>query len=239
MPSWLSTPTRSHLVPPVAAFLLAALLLIPRTTPAWRSAGDATPQDAGLLSDTASLATGPYTRMHALLERTIFQVDVLTLEIRVDEETARALERIAAGNEYSERRANSVAAVMVGARDVFIRMCFQRGIGLDRLLDGIRENLASARDAGIVNPGTYEMLSDSLGPWYASLEDRGIREGDSMMYRIQGDSLRVVYRGVDGRVLLNQLRVSRARSLAVLGGYFAPDAELREGLVRSLFRQGD
>lgn len=239
MPRRLSTPTRFLLVPPVAALLLAALLLIPRTTPASRSADDATRQDAGLLSDTTSLATGPYTRMHALLERTIFGVDILTLNIRVDEETARELERIATGNDYSELRANSVAAVMVGARDVFIRMCFHRGISLDQLLDGIRENLVSARDAGIVSPGTYEMVSDSLGPWYAPLEDRGIRDGDSMLYRIQGDSLRVVYRDVDGRILLNQLRVSRSRSLAVLGGYFAPGAELREDLVRSLFHQGE
>lgn len=198
---------------------------------------DAEPPPDTLRLDTASLATGPYARMEGLLERTIFQVDVLTLTLRVGPETAGRLEELAAGRQYSEARGDSAAALVLEARDVYARMRFHRDVSLEQLLDGIRDNMDRALDAGIIGAAGHGSIADSLGRWYAPLRERGVREEDAMIYRIRGDSLRVVYRSRDGRILLDQLRIGPAHRLSVLGGYFAPGADLRDDLLHSLFRE--
>jgi hypothetical protein len=55
-----------------------------------------------------------------------------------------------------------------------------------------------------------------------------------MYQRIRSDTLRTVYVDREGSILLDQLDVGPERRLAVLGGYFAPGSEFRDGLVASV-----
>lgn len=186
--------------------------------------------------------------MSMLLERTIFQVDVLTLDIRLGTEAEARLDRLLGdGNAQTEdERAgaaaegrdeadlpDSVAAVALDAREVLARLEFHRDVDLERFLGGIRDNLRRARAAGIVAADSYESISEDLPGWYSFLKDRGLRSGDRMFQRIRGDTLRTVYVTEDGETLLDQVDVGPERRLAVLGGYFAPGSEFREGLVES------
>jgi hypothetical protein len=57
-----------------------------------------------------------------------------------------------------------------------------------------------------------------------------------MFYRIRGDTLHTVFRSAEGENLLDQVDVGPERRLFVLGGYFAPNSDFREKLVKSLFR---
>ena len=173
-------------------------------------------------------------RMHTLLEKTIFQVDVLMLEVCFGPDTDAALESLAAGRGYSDSLADSLASVALQATDVRARIEFLRGVDLDRFLDGIRENLGKARDAGLLTTPEYDTIATGLPRWYAFLEERGIMEGDVMGYRIRGDTLRTTFRAVSGETLLDERYVGPERRISVLGGYFAPGSEFREGLVRSL-----
>lgn len=187
--------------------------------------------------DTASLATGRYASMEMLFERTIFKVDVLTLHVRFSPEVARRLESLAKGRDYSDELADSVASVALEARDVWVEIEFQRGVSLGQFVDGVRENLEKARDAGIIAPGTYEMISENLPRWFGFLEERRVHDGDRILYRIRGDTLRTVFLGADGRMLLDQTDIGAERRLAVLGSYFAPGSSFREDLIRSLFER--
>lgn len=185
--------------------------------------------------DTTSLAEGPYATMHTLFEKTIFKVDVLTLDLRFGPEVARQLEGLVRTRAQSSGLADSIASVAVAARDAWARIEFQRDVSLGQFLDGVRENLGRAREAGFITPETYEMVSDGLPRWFAVLEERGIRDGDEILYRIRGDTLRTVFRGADGRILVDQTDAGPERRLAVLGSYFAPKSDFRKGLIRSLF----
>lgn len=187
--------------------------------------------------DSVEVCADGDTRMHTLLEKTLFQVDVLTLEVCFGPETDARLDSLVTGRGYSEALADSVARVALQATDVRARIEFLRGVGLDRFLDGIRENLGKAREAGIVTGEEYDTIASGLPRWYAFLEERGIREGDVMGYRIRGDTLRTTFRGVSGDTLLDQTDVGASRRLSVLGGYFAPGSDFREGLVRSLLER--
>lgn len=185
--------------------------------------------------DAAGLGTGPQARLQMLLEKTLFRVDVLDLEVRLGDRAAADLATLlgSSGDLDPETLRDSVASIALGAREALARLDFRRDVGLDRFLDGIRENLRRATRAGIVTPSTYRTISESLPRWYSFLEGRGIRSGDRMIQRVSGDTLRTVYLAAAGETMLDQVDVGSARRLAVLGGYFAPGSDFREGLVDS------
>ena len=184
--------------------------------------------------DTASLAPGPVS-MEMLLEKTIFKVDVLTLELRFDPPTVESLTALASGRDLNRDLADSVAAVALRARDVWARLRFSRGVSLNQFADAVEKNARRARNAGIISERQFDEVSQNLRSWYAFLEDRRIRDGDEMYYRIRGDTLRTVFRAFDGEILLDQVDVGAERRLSVMGGYFAPGSDFRKKLIESLF----
>lgn len=173
--------------------------------------------------------------MQMLLEKTLFQVDVLILEVRLGANETERIDALIAGDRPSgEPLRDSVAAVALGARDAWARIEFQRNVSLAQFLDGVRDNLRDATRAGVIDPRTFRGISDDLPGWYDFLDQRGIHAGDRMYYRIRGDSLHTVYVADTGETLLDQVDVGPERRLSVLGGYFAPGSDFRDKLVDSL-----
>ena len=184
-----------------------------------------------------NLGSGPYASMGMLLEKSIFQVDILRLDVRFGPAATGQLDSLiaAAGPEAdSDELSDAVAAVALEARDALTSIEFRRDVGLARFLQGIRDNLERAEEGGLITPEEYESISRALPEWYAFLRERGIESGDRMLQRIRGDSLRTVYISAAGDTLLDQSDEGAHRRLAVLGGYFAPGSDFREGLVDSL-----
>lgn len=192
-------------------------------------------RDFRVVADTSQLATGPYSSMQMLLERTIFQVNVVDLTLRYDSATAARIRGAVEGREYSESVADTVAAAVLTARNINAHLDFRRDIGLDRFLESVRENMAAARDAGMLADSAFRRFEGELRGWYSALEGRGVKDGDITRYRIRGDSLRVVYRSAAGDTLIHRTDVGEQHRRAVIGGYLAPGVDFREGLVRSLF----
>lgn len=174
----------------------------------------------------------PSVEMHTVFEKTIFRADVLSLDVWLGPETAAAVARWLPAT--TKAAVDSVARVALRSRDAWARMTMLRNVGLDRFIGGITENLAKARDAGIVTPATYATVARSLPEWYSPLRERGFRSGDRLFYRIQGDSLRTVVQQEDGRVVVDQVDVGPQRRLAVLGGFLVRGSDFRGGLLSSL-----
>lgn len=191
-------------------------------------------EEPAVAVDTSTLATDPQLPMEMLLEKTIFKVDVLTLRLRFGQLTTARLRSLAADGP-GEATADSIALAALEATDVWARLRFERDVSLSQFLDGVMDNLERAREAGIVSPSEVERLHRDLPRWFGFLDERRIRDRDQLWYRIRGDTLRTLYVGEHGEVLLDQTDVGRGARLAVLGGYFAPDSEFRDGLIRSLF----
>ena len=191
----------------------------------------------GIAMDTASFPTGRYAEADALLEKTIFRVDVARLRVRFGSETAQALEVLLDGTPRSDTLADSLVVLAVRTQDAWAGLTFQRNVGFDRFLSGIRDGVKVARAAGLIDPVFARTLSDSLPGWYASVRERGVRDGDMMMYRIRGDTLRTVFRTADGEVLVDQVDVGSQPRLSVMGGFFAPGSDFRKGLVSSLLNR--
>jgi hypothetical protein len=182
------------------------------------------------------LATGPYSRMHMLLEKTVFAVDVLTVEVRVDSATQGRFRTLAQQHGDSEARLRRMAEAAVHADEVFIRLDFKRDVALNRWVAAVRESLVKARQAGIIDESTFGHVSDNLPVWFHGIADRGFRYGDQILYRGYPDRLRTVLVTAEGKVLLDQTDAGTAPRVALLGGYFAPGTDFREPLIRSLLQ---
>ena len=186
--------------------------------------------------DTASLAVGPYAEANMLLEKTIFRVDVAELRIRFGVETASGLETLLNGASRSDALEDSVALFAAQTRDAWAGLTFQRDVGFDRFIGGVRDGVKVAREEKYIDPEFARNLSDSMPNWYAPLRTRGVRKGDVMMYRIQGDTLRTVFRTVDGQVLVDQVGVGFQARLSVMGGFFGHGSDFRKGLLSFLLQ---
>lgn len=194
----------------------------------------AAPRD---LFDLGSLDTGPFARMSTLYEKSFLflKVDVLNVEVRFGSEVAEKVKSFVQSGDEPSKFADSIADTAIHAQDAFVHIRFLRNIRLKRFIQEARESTKLVREAGIIDNPSYEHISNNLPIWYGSLAKRGIREGDEMFYRIRGESLRAVFRGVDGTIYVDLEDKGSLFPLAVLGGYFVEKSKFRKGLLQSLF----
>jgi hypothetical protein len=211
-----------------AGVCLAALLTVSTAQ------AQLTPTQTWSGEDTTGFSPGAH--MHMLLEKTIFKVDVLTVDVWLGGDDARRVEALVAGQRRSNQLEDSVAQISMHARDAYVRLEFIRdNVSLDQFVDGIRGDLSKVPRAGIIAKSDYQVISASLPIWFAFLRERLIRKGDQIHYRISGDTLHTRYVGFDGEVLLDQVDVGQAHRLSVMGSYFVDRSSFREKLIRSLF----
>lgn len=185
--------------------------------------------------DDADLARGPYSHMHTLLEKTIFQIDVATIDIRFGERTRDRLAALARGRSYSEDLADAVTEVVIGADHAVAQIEFERYVSLGRWIKEVRNNLKLAFAAGLIDEESYSRVSHGLPGWFSVIEQRGFREGDRILYRVRPASLRTVVASAAADVLLDVTHQGEGPPRTLLAGYLAPGVELREPLIRSLF----
>ncbi len=224
-----------------AALLLLALAgpLAAQVRPApGDSLGGGLPGDSipgAPIPDLSLLPAAPGATMGMKLEKTIFKVDVLRLDLRIDPETAAALRAtVEAWGARDESPGDTVATLVVRAREAVARIEFLREIDLPRFLDAVDEDMRHAVEAGWLEPESYRRVRDGLPVWFGFLAGRRIRDGDRLSYHVRGDTLRTVFSDREGTVLLDQTDVGRQNVVALLGAYFAPGSSFRKGLIESL-----
>ncbi len=186
--------------------------------------------------NSSDLAQGPYSSMHMLLEKTILNVDVLTVDVRFGKKVHPRLVEIAKGKSYSEDLGKQVAKVAIGADDALVQLKFVRDVSLDQWIDGVRENLEQARKAGLISAAVEKKVSQGLPNWFAAIKERGYKTNDRLLYRVNADSLRTVVVAADGKILVDRTDKEKDAPRVVMASYFAPGSDFREPLIRSLFK---
>lgn len=186
---------------------------------------------------TRELAQGQYSRMHMLLEKTIFAVDVLTVDMRFDPETRDRFERLARQQTYSEELASRITAAALDAQHALVTLQFERSVPFDRWLQEARRGLSQAAQGNLIPQETSREVRGSLPRWFAPVEERGFRKGDRIVYRIDPDLLRTRLVSEAGTVLIDHTDPGASPGRAVLAGFLAPGTDFREPLVRSLIAE--
>lgn len=208
-----------------------ALLLWATSAPAHSKSA---PAEAPQSTDEA-LATGPGSRLQMLLEKTFLGFDVLRITIRVDKATQKQLAALVSGRSYSERLEQRIARIGSRLTNAVAQITFLRHISLRQFVGAVIESLELARDAKMITDSNFRATSRALPRWFAFLEQRGIRPGDQLIYRVRPSSLRTRFVAANGELLLDQTDQGVEPRLALLSGYFAPGSDFRTGLARSLF----
>jgi hypothetical protein len=177
---------------------------------------------------------GKYSAMHMLLEKTVLKVDVLTVDVRLGKSVQARMAEVVAGKKPSPELYANIAKVAIGADDALVQLKFLRDVSLDQWIDVVRENLQQARDAKLISAQLQQKISAGLPKWFGALRERGYLEGDRLLYRVKGDTLRSVVVSAKGDVLVDRTDNGKDEASVVMASYYAPGSDFREPLVHSL-----
>ena len=183
---------------------------------------------------SSELAIGPYSHMHMLLEKTIFDIDVLTLDVQVDPPTQGEFRKLWSGHTFSEMLADQTAQILYNSQHVQVEMRFVRNVGFRRFIHETVLSAECARKANVITETEFKRVQTNIKEWYAAIAKSGIKSGDTISYDLENTSLHTTLRNKKGEVLVDQTDQGRQPGLSVLGGFFASCSNFRKPLIQSL-----
>lgn len=183
------------------------------------------------------LGQGAYATMHMLLQKTVLNVNVATIDVRFDKGTQGRFAQLAGGKAYAPDLGHQLALAAIDARHAVVVMQFKRDIPLNRWIGVVKDNLEQARKAGLIARDVEQRVGDSLATWFGALKDRGYEKDDRLIYAVMPDSVRSVVVSKGGQVFVDRVDPGHEGRRVVLGSYFATGSEFREPLLKSLFEQ--
>ena len=181
------------------------------------------------------LGQGPYAAMHMLLQKTVLNIKVATIDVRFDKGTQGRFAQIAGGKTYAPDLGHQLALAAIDAKHAVVVMQFKRDIPLNRWIGVVKDNLEQARKAGLLTRDVEQRVGNSLADWFGALKDRGYEKDDRLIYAVMPDSVRSVVVSKSGQVLVDRVDQGHEGRRVVLGSYFATGSEFREPLLKSMF----
>jgi hypothetical protein len=181
------------------------------------------------------LGQGQYATMHMLLQKTVLNINVATIDVRFDKGTQAKFAQLAGGKAYAPDLGHQLALAAIDARHAVVVMQFKRDIPLNRWIGVVKDNLEQARKAGLIARDVEQRVGDSLADWFGALKDRGYEKDDKLIYAVMPDSVRSVVVSKGGQVFVDRVDPAQPGRRVVLGSYFATGSEFREPLLKSLF----
>ena len=183
------------------------------------------------------LGQGPYATMHMLLQKTVLNINVATIDVRFDKGTQGRFTQLAGGKAYAPDLGHQLALAAIEAKHAVVVMQFKRDIPLNRWIGVVKDNLEQARKAGLITRDVEQRVGGSLATWFGALKDRGYEKDDKLIYAVMPDSVRSVVVSKGGQVFVDRVDPGHEGRRVVLGSYFATGSEFREPLLKSLFEQ--
>ena len=186
-------------------------------------------------TEGGDLGAGPFATMHMLLQKTVLNVNVATIDVRFDKGTQSRFTQIATGKPYSPDLGHQLALAAIEAKHAVVEMKFKRDIPLNRWIGVVKDNLEQARKAGLITREVEQRVGGSLADWFGALKDRGYEKDDRLIYAVMPDSVRSVVVSKGGQVYVDRVDPGHEGRRVVLGSYFATGSEFREPLLKSMF----
>jgi hypothetical protein len=192
--------------------------------------------DAPPSLDSPEWARGRHSAMHMLLEKTLLDVDVLTVDVRVGKSVHRRfIDTIGSNKRYTEKLGAELAAVTLDADEALVQVRYLRNVSFNQWLDGVGENLDRAEAAKLITPDIKRRVKARLPVTFAAIKERGYERGDRLLYRLRPGSVRMVVVSEKGKLHVDHIDAERDAPRVVMASYFAPGGDFREPLLRSLF----
>lgn len=177
------------------------------------------------------------SRFDYVLERTIFKVDAVRLELTVGGETPGRVAELASGRADTRSVSDSVAALYLDAARARIRFTFLRSFGLNRFLDANLDVMEKLSKAGLLSAAEVQELAAENSDRFRVLAADGIRDGDRLEHEVRGDTVTTRYTDVMGAVRIEEVRIGPEQRRVLLGSLFGPQSGFRKGLLDQVFSE--
>ena len=177
------------------------------------------------------------SRFDYVLEKTFLKIDAVRLELQILDGTPARVAELIDTSTRDEELDHSVAAVYLSAEGADLRMTFLVSFDLERFLAGNRDSLNGLAEAGIISGDDAERLYLENERRFAILEESGMKEGDRLEHELRGDSIITRFIDASGVTRIDELRVGPERRAALLGSFFGPESEFRDGLLDQVFER--
>lgn len=170
-------------------------------------------------------------RFDYLLEKTIFKVDAVRLELAFTDGTPARVAGLLTRSPDVPALRDSIAAEYLAASGAMVRFTFERSFGLERFLRANRDVMEDLVDAGILNHEEFLELDAENVERFQVLAEAGIQDGDRLEHRIDGERVTTRYVDRGGTLRIDEVQVGDAERRALLGSLFGPGSDFRNGLV--------
>jgi len=196
------------------------------------------------LAGCGSRAPGPASPLTAesccrefdyVLEVTIFKIDVVRLNLRIDPETARGVAALITSGDRTPEIEDSVAVRLMQTPSAEARMTFLRGMSGQQFLDNTVGTLRRLGEEGLLSSAEVEALDRSTQTRFAFLDDSGIEAGDYLEQVLRGDSVTTTFVTSSGQQVMRDVQVGGEHRIALLGSYFGRTSDFRDGLLDQMY----
>ena len=188
----------------------------------------------GVLDEwSAGLGQSPNSVFSFLLEVSFMKIDVAVVECQVNEETAAIVASITGEGEMDDARKDLVGDTLLASETIALSMNLQRDTSSGRLLKAMSVNLEKAVKSELISNEEFDLVSKRLEVLLDLDEERGVLEGDRLMYRVEPGVVRILLLGVDGDLLLDSREPGLAWTKGIRGAFLGPESKLREKLVEA------
>jgi hypothetical protein len=175
---------------------------------------------------------GPHARLRFFFEVTFMKIDIAWIEAYLDPGTALVARRVA-GEGYSKGRARALEMALLDGDPMLLRMELARGGGAGRFIGATRDNLQAAVECGSMGQATFDELWPYLEELLSPVDQRGMEMGDAILYRIDGSSVRIVYLGPAGEIIVDGSYEGAEAARGFVGSFICRESAFGEDLIRS------
>ena len=174
------------------------------------------------------------TDLSTVLTKTMFHVQVAQLDVQVDSATAAKVQQaIGSATSASDALSDSIADAYMAASTANTTMSFLHSVSLSQFLGGQKSGLKNLVKAGLLTQSAADEVQKDTETQFAFLKDGGINKGDKLINIVHGDSVTTRFVAADGSQKVDFTRVGPERRVALIGDYFGPNADFRDGLIES------
>ncbi|MFC1531641.1 hypothetical protein ACFL5T_05295 [Gemmatimonadota bacterium] len=175
---------------------------------------------------------GPHARLRFFFEVTFMKIDIAWIEAYLDPGTASVARRVA-GEDYSKGRARALEMALLDGDPMLLRMELARGGGAGRFIGATRDNLQAAVECGSMGQTTFDELWPYLEELLSPVDRRGMEKGDAILYRIDESSVRIVYLGPAGEIIVDGSYEGAEAARGFVGSFICRESAFSENLIRS------
>jgi hypothetical protein len=181
---------------------------------------------------SAGLGESPESVLSYLFEVSFMKIDIAVVEAMLSQDAANEMNALADQKE----RVDQAAQLLFDTETIAFGMTFQRDGGIGKFIKGIQVNLERAMKVGLITAEQHALVRDEFNALMEPHDERGAHKGDRLLFRIDPQSVRTIFLGVDDDLLVDSTSENEAWVRGIKGVFLGKDSKLRKKLIEQAWK---